>query len=243
MQHEVLEWDSAFFGVKVARLNDPSLSDQQLSDALSALRAAGVRLVYWPSDHPRDADAIARLGGHLADRKTTYFMDFRGQTSVNRAMNGPEVPDGPVEPHAPSMSLQELEGLAIQSGEHSRFALDGNIPREAFCALYKHWIHRALIKEMAQEVLVIKAVDRVVGMVTLGMKDGRGDIGLLAVDEHHRGKRHGERLLHAAQRWFLRAGVDVGQVVTQGANVPACRLYEKCGYTVETVQHVYHFWL
>lgn len=240
MQHDVLDWDSAFFGVKVARLNDPGLSDPQLADALAALRADGVRLVYWHANRPRDADVIGRLGGHLADRKVTYVMDVRGHGSVNGAL---DVPDVRVEPYSPAMPLQDMESLAIQSGEQSRFALDRNIPREAFCALYTRWIHRAIGKEMAQEVLVIRAGERVVGMVTLGVKDGRGDIGLLAVDQHHRGQRHGERLLHAAQCWFQQTGLRVGQVVTQGANVPACRLYEKCGYTVETVQHVHHFWL
>ena len=243
MQHDVLDWDSAFFGVKVARLNDPGLSDPQLSEALAALRADGVRLVYWHADRPRDADVIGRLGGHLADRKVTYVMDVRGHAGVNGALEVPECPDGLVEPHAPSMPLQDLESLAIQSGEHSRFALDPNIPREAFIGLYTRWIHRAIGQDMAQEVLVIRAGERVVAMVTLGVKNGRGDIGLLAVDQHHRGLHHGERLLQAARGWFQQAGVELAQVVTQGANVPACRLYEKCGYTVETVQHVHHFWL
>jgi hypothetical protein len=31
-------------------------------------------------------------------------------------------------------------------------------------------------------------------------------------------------------------------VVTQGANMAACRLYEACGYYVGTIEYFYHFW-
>ena len=80
-------------------------------------------------------------------------------------------------------------------------------------------------------------------MVTLGNKNGKGDIGLLAVGADYRGRNYGRILVQAAQKWFLTNGYQEGQVITQGDNYPAYHLYEKCGYSVEKVEYFYHFWL
>ena len=69
------------------------------------------------------------------------------------------------------------------------------------------------------------------------------DIGLIAVNRNYRGKRFGEMLVRHAQYWFINNGYNIGQVVTQGTNIPACNLYKKCGYSVEKVEYFYHFWL
>lgn len=80
-------------------------------------------------------------------------------------------------------------------------------------------------------------------MVTLGVKNGRGDIGLFAVDPSMRRRNLGVALVRAAQEWTRRKGLRFAQVVTQGKNIAACRLYEKCGYRIEKVDFFYHFWL
>jgi dTDP-4-amino-4,6-dideoxy-D-galactose acyltransferase len=80
-------------------------------------------------------------------------------------------------------------------------------------------------------------------MVTVGEKQGRGDIGLLAVAAGMQGSNVGVSLVRAAREWARRKGYRLAQVVTQGENVPACRLYEKCGYAIDKVEHFYHFWI
>ena len=81
------------------------------------------------------------------------------------------------------------------------------------------------------------------GLLTLGEKNGRADIGLLAVDAAVRGQRIGQQLVAAAHVQALAWGYTTLQVVTQGDNFPACRFYEKCGFTPESVEHIYHLWL
>lgn len=237
MRYQILDWDSDFFGLKVARIVAPRLSTQELSETLSALRQQQVQLAYWSTGRELEADAIARLNGVLADRKTTFAIDLRSLDFTTT------IPADTVEPFTDSMSVPDLESLAIQSGEYSRFAVDPNFPNEKFVALYKAWINRSLRKEIASEVLLIRDGDRIAGMVTLGEKNGRGDIGLIAVGSLYRGRKYGETLVRAAQRWFVAQGYAYGQVVTQGANTPACNLYKRCGYSVEQVENFYHFWM
>ncbi|KPJ52979.1 hypothetical protein AMJ39_06375 [candidate division TA06 bacterium DG_24] len=237
--YRILDWDTDFFGFRVAFITAPRLDSEELARVLSTLREENVKLVYWPSDSTSRSSqpAAQSLGGFLADKKTTFFIDF--STIVSTQF----VPAAAVEPYQPSMRISDLEALGVQSGEYSRFAVDPRIPRKKFVELYTTWIHNCLKGMLADAVLVIRDGESVVGMVTLGSKGERGEIGLIAVDGNYRGREYGETLVRSAQQWFMARGFRYGQVVTQQANVPACNLYEKCGYSIEKVDFYYHFWL
>lgn len=237
MQYQILEWDSDFFRIKVAQITPPNLSQHKLAAIISELKKQDVKLVYWSSGQECNNDAVSKLCGSLVDRKTTFAIDFSSLDLKNI------ITTDMVEPFTDSMPVEALESLAIQSGEYSRFAIDSNLPKEKFFALYKTWINRSLRKEIANEVLVIRDADQIAGMVTLGEKNKRGDIGLIAVHKDFRGRKYGEKLVRAAQRWFITNGFEFGQVVTQGQNIAACNLYKKCGYSVEQIEYFYHFWL
>ena len=142
------------------------------------------------------------------------------------------------------MPTDVLRALAIQSGIYSRFAVDTNFPDGRFEEMYKLWMDQSLAKVMADEVLVIRANDgRVAAMATLSVKAEAGEVGLLAVDHEFRGRGYGASLLRRAEEWFVDRKCRAVRIITQGANVPACRLYEKCGYALEHQSHYFHFWL
>ena len=48
--------------------------------------------------------------------------------------------------------------------------------------------------------------------------------------------------MHAALAWFSESGVRDVQVVTQGRNRAALRLYQRCGFVIEAVELWYHRW-
>lgn len=237
MQYRVLDWDTKFFGFKIAEINQSQQGSRELEKILSTLKKQKIRLVYWVSDLVCEDVILKTYGGKLVDEKITFVIDFSDKNSGDFTVSKN------VEPYVDSMSLAALENLAIQSGEYSRFAVDPNIPRKQFIDMYKTWIWKSLRKELADEVFVLQDTDRIAGMVTLGEKNKRGDIGLIAVDSASRNKNFGQTLVRAAQNWFMVNNYQFGQVVTQGQNTAACNLYKKCGYTVEKTEYSYHFWL
>jgi dTDP-4-amino-4,6-dideoxy-D-galactose acyltransferase len=237
MTYQILQWDSDFFGFRVARIIQSPMTELQIAEVLSELQRQRIRLVYWASEHSWDASECKKQNGQLVDIKTRFSIDLR---SAHLDMRDTHTI---VERFDQSMSAHDLEDLAIQSGAYSRYSIDPLIPRERFIALYKIWMSRTLAKEIAKEVLVIREANRVVGMVTLGENTGFGDIGLIAVASDSRGKKYGETLVRAAQSWFFAHGYRFGQVITQGANLPACNLYRKCGFAVEKIEFFYHIWL
>jgi dTDP-4-amino-4,6-dideoxy-D-galactose acyltransferase len=238
MIYQMLDWDSRFFGLKVARILDLSMTIEDISNTIEELKEKSVKLVYLPTSRKLDEEKIRLLGGCLVDHKTTYALNLSELTEKKIEYHSS------VKPYSRSVDIKRLERLAIQSGRLSRFSVDKNIPKGKYEQLYRVWIQRSICKEIAREVLVV--VDKrndLAGMVTLGEKSGRGDIGLVAVDEGFRGKGYGEILMRAAQCWFLRNGYEQVQVVTQRNNISACNLYKKCGYSVESVSDFFHLWL
>jgi dTDP-4-amino-4,6-dideoxy-D-galactose acyltransferase len=235
--YQLLVWDTRFFGVTVAKILSLSLKQEEIREILVDMGRNGVKLAYWQSNKKIVDNKAKTLGAQFVNRRALFEVDFQ---SLNP---GKFISTDTVERYTSSMSVVELEALAIQSGEYSRFSVDPNVPRDKFENLYKIWIRNSLNKESANEVLVIREGKSIVGMVTLGERNGKGDIGLIAVDSNYRGRKFGEKLVRAAQDWFIRNNYRSGQVITQIENIPACNLYKKCGYSITEVVYCYHFWL
>ncbi|MDX2164261.1 MAG: GNAT family N-acetyltransferase [Gammaproteobacteria bacterium] len=230
VSHTFLDWDTAQLGVSTAKIT--SITPEILAEA----KQAGIRLVYFQtleSDIP--SIKLAReLGGILVDNKITYLMSLKD-------LSLPSVPD--VKAYSDKTPSDELIQLAYESGLYSRFRADPNLTDQQFKAIYKTWITNSVNHSVADDVLVISENNKLLGMVTVGDKNRRGDIGLLAVAESARGKNIGTRLVKAAQNYFIQKNYSHSQVVTQQTNIPACKLYEKCGYHVEKTECFFHFWV
>ncbi|MEM7144558.1 MAG: GNAT family N-acetyltransferase [Verrucomicrobiota bacterium] len=237
MNYQPLEWDSEFFDLKVARIEDPDLETNELSKLLSKLRTEQFQLVYWPATRECETSIAEQFSGTLVDLKTTLCVNLQSLDATSAT------PADKIIPYQAHMDITQLRKLSIQAGEYSRFAVDSHFPREKFIALYEHWIDQCVDKIAASEVLVLPEDDKIAGMVTVGEKNGRGDIGLIAVDAQYRERGFGEALVRAAQNWSTEQGQKIGQVVTQGENTPAMNLYKRNGYAVESLTYYYHFWL
>jgi len=234
-----LEWDTKFFGFGVARIMRNELDEAELSKTLEMLRDNNYRLVYWQipiSKH--ESSLIAQVhGGFLADEKITYVQELIGISDLRRTS---EYTAFPYSGRTPDAALIKL---ALRSGEYSRFRFDPKFPRELCDRLFTCWITRSVSKEIAWEVLVIKEQNELLGLVTLGAKGERADIGLVAVVEQARRKGIGRALVTDANRHFAKRGYTQVQVVTQRSNLGACCLYESCGYKIDKIENVFHFWL
>lgn len=234
-QHStLLAWDSEQFGFNVAKILPASLDKNALAECLNELKKQQVKLVYWVIDQQ---DALANLaarecGGLLVDHKMTYA------TKLTKTYN-----KDAIESYPQTLPNHELLQLAYLSGKYSRFRADNHITEQQFQKIYGAWITNSTLRHNAQDVLVVKEDGKIVGMITLGEKNSRGDIGLLAVAENAHGKGYGTLLVNSALSYFHEKNYPIAQVVTQQTNIPACKLYEKCGFHIDKIEHFYHFWL
>ena len=231
---EILDWDSNFFDLRVGRINGTISDGNELAGVLEELKILDIDLGYYSSPVPLENHQDISLPYHinLVDKKTTYLKKITGNAPVNNSITGfkGEYPD------------EKLLALAIESGIYSRFNVDKKIGRSKYEALYKAWINNSVNKKIAKEVLVYMENQIIAGFVTLGEKNSRADIGIISVDSDHRGKGIGKSLMLNAENWFANRNYIHIQVVTQGDNLAACRLYESCGYEIDRLEYLYHLW-
>jgi len=234
-------WDTQHFGCPVASIRPSNLEPQTVERVLRQAHQQGYQLVYWGSfrEYPENSALLREYGGTLVDRKTTYCKPLVSRSGKARHGNYNLVEWDPAD------SSPELIELGIAAGQWSRFGADPRIPREKFRSLYEIWMQRSLARELSDMVLVVQepGLPCPLGMITISVKQDKGQIGLISVSEQQRGRGIGRILMDAADQWMIDHGAHSAQVVTQLHNVAACRLYEQAGYKVESIEYYYHFWL
>jgi len=237
--YEILQWDSDFFGFKVARITSSGLSSRELVLMLKKLKGNNVKLVYWAcdSEHVPPEKTVQDHGGLCVNERVTYGVYLPGLNLEKYP------PPFIVDEFTDSKASPQLEKLAVLSGRYSRFNLDPNIPPHKFKEMYLLWINQSINGSMADHVFVVKINNLIRGMVTVSIQNEIGRIGLLSVDPDARSRRVGTTLVRFAQNWYISQGCKTAKVVTQKENVQACRLYEKCNYIEEITKNYYHFWL
>lgn len=229
----LLDWDSEFFGFPIAKvsLQNPIADASALRDEIVA---TGCRLCYiYAQDVAGNATAGA-IGAKLVDRRTLLRRALPPKDGCKTIVCDDDI--------ATPSDLPELRALALQSAQFSRFRTDPAMPTDAWVRLYERWADNSLAGTMADAVLVVRLDGKVVGMLTVGCREGAGTIGLFAVDEVARGRGFGTALLDRGSAWFSGQGCTTASVVTQGDNLGAKRLYQRAGYDIAEVTDVYHLW-
>jgi dTDP-4-amino-4,6-dideoxy-D-galactose acyltransferase len=241
---DILDWDSRHFGFPVARIIAPDLDDVALAKVLGAARRKAAVLVYWAtrSERPVSELLLREFSGTRVDRKATFVAKLPLVVPMPRGADPAsfrlwEYPRGP--------ACEQLVTLAIGAGVLSRFNVDPWFPKNKFESLYRTWIERSVLGELADAVWVASRLgddDALVGMVTVSVSGATGQIGLISVLDSARGRGVGRLLMEKAHHWLIGQSAIRATVVTQLANQPACRLYEQVGYTLHDVERWYHFW-
>jgi dTDP-4-amino-4,6-dideoxy-D-galactose acyltransferase len=230
-----LEWDSNFFDFNVARIEGLAENEIDAQNIEHLITQSDTKLSYYSSftELPQAAIEGFKYDVQLVDKKTTYSKRINSDLTSNKSIFSVD---------ENTVHKAKLIDLAIQSGVYSRFNVDKKIDNLKFKELYGLWMTNSLSRKIAKEVIVFEEEDLLAGFVTLGEKNNRADIGIIAVDHPFRGRGIGKKLMQSAEKWFSDLGYSTIQVVTQGENTPACMLYEGCGYQPESIEYFYHIW-
>jgi dTDP-4-amino-4,6-dideoxy-D-galactose acyltransferase len=223
---ELLAWDTEFWGFPIGRVVGRSVGGEV--DEWAA--ANGVACLYFLA--PADGARAAQDGGfRLVDVRVELDRPSAGDEAVA------------VRP-ARDDDLEPLRALAgrVHRGE-TRFYADQGFPDERCDELYALWIERS-VAGWADEVFVAEADVGVAGYVSCHADEerGRGSIGLIGVGEAARGRGLGATLVNAAVAWSRERGLPTVSVVTQGRNVQAQRLFQRCGFRTSEVDLWFHKW-
>ncbi|HYM09481.1 MAG TPA: GNAT family N-acetyltransferase [Bryobacterales bacterium] len=242
---ERLDWDSTFFGFPAARVCGDTLTRERLAQIDDWCARSGVACLYFlaRADDPETA-WLAQAGGfQLVDVRMTFEWNAEWDRPPEAPAAKPLADaSAGVRPARPG-DVPALESIARECHTDSRFFFDPAFPREKCAALYETWIRRSC-EGYAQAVLVAECGGAPAGYVSchLGPASDAGRIGLVGVDRRARGGGLGPLLVRRALEWFSARGVRQVSVVTQGRNVAAQRLYQRCGFQTQAIGLWYHKW-
>lgn len=231
---QYLTWDSDFFNLRIATITPERLT----TDEIVAVRA-------WCADQAIDCAYMLADGD---DYPTLQHLQQAGFMGVDiRVVFEQRLTDKHPSDHQPLVrtwrerDLPELRRIARDSYRDSRFYFDPNFPDERCDQLYETWIENSC-RGWADEVLVYENTGRVGGFITCHKSGNDGKIGLVGVSERARGRGVGTAVVDQALQWFYANDCTSVTVATQGRNIPAQRLYQRCGFITQSVKLWYHGW-
>ena len=227
---ERLNWDSDFFGYEVGKMECHNKINK--IDFLRAASDSNFEVVYLFSDYE-----LPELGLDLVDRKVTFHRNLAKIETFYDHLNA-------IYSYSYSDdSFEQLCGLALDSGVYSRFNVDNNFKNHEYEKLYYEWIKQSVLGGKAFDSIVYFEQEKLLAFATLERKSTHlADIGLVAVHKNARGKGIGNSIIMKCLKKARNAGFSEIQVVTQQENIPAMRLYEKCGFKIQKVKFIYHYW-
>lgn len=230
----LLEWDTKFFGRRIASLRPGPLTETGLARVVEWCRAQGIDCLYALSDSS-DAGGIRLLedaGARVVDVRMTF----------DRSLLDPPVPAAGTARGSRETDIPALRELAAVSHKNSRFWADEHFPRAHCAELYATWIEKSC-RGWADHVFVADLEGRPAGYLSCHVREGRrGEIGIVAVAPFAQGRGLGGTLLDSGLAWFAEHGCERVTVVTQGRNAAAQRLYQSRGFLTATVQVWHHLW-
>ena len=237
---EELPWDSAFFGVSIARARTSSLDETSCHALLEWCGTSRIDCLYFLC--PIDDVATQRL---LTDHA---FQSTGVKVTLSRpAGTGSGDVSGVVRP-ATVDDIPQLRAIALTSHRDTRFHADDHFDPARCDELYATWIEKS-VHGYATRVIVADRDGVAVGYITLhidvpeaGPAGATARIGLFAVAERWRGHGIGRDLLRHAAQMLAGEGVGETSVATPGRNTAALKLYTSAGFRTTDVSLWYHRW-
>lgn len=106
------------------------------------------------------------------------------------------------------------------------------------------WMEGLLARSATQAAFVACIADEVVGWIEVSVQHHlqsapHGLIGGLVVKDGLRNQRIGLRLCEQAEQWTWQQGLPVLRVTSRSTRLDAHRFYERNGYTLTKLSHVY----
>jgi dTDP-4-amino-4,6-dideoxy-D-galactose acyltransferase len=233
---EILDWDTDFFGFRIARAKATSLTASMAETLLAECESNSVRCLYFLADSADvgTIELLERTGFELKDVRLTLIQKAPALGATAAAVD--------IRP-ATAGDLDLLRRIARESHRDTRFFADKQFSRRRCGDLYDTWIQKSCTSGYADIVLVAEVEGNAAGYITCKMVGPQiGQIGLLAVAAQRRGGGTGQRLIHGALGWFVEQGASEVITITQGGNIAAVRAYERCGFLAERMQLWFHRW-
>jgi GNAT superfamily N-acetyltransferase len=216
---DVLDWDSEFFGVRIARAE----VDGDLEQVIERARAEAIDCVYLfiPGISLDPAAAAIRRGAILTDLR--LVLERVGPPSLESTARCASAADAAT-----------VEKLAVCLARFSRFSRDPRFAGVRVDEMYRLWARSCL----EQGVVTLAPEDD--GLVGVRAVGDVARVELVYVGPESSGGGVAKSLIASA---LAETGASRAEVGTQFGNVAALRAAEALGFRVRSATTILHAWL
>ena len=228
------KWDSEFFNMKIGEACLYDISELDYLNFIRTIDEGGYNLIYLLPQDTVSFDILQKNQIPLLDKKIKF--------SKSMVDTKPRIRSEKIRPYIIDECYSQLLQLAYSSGQFSRFRLDPNFGKNCFKALYKEWLDNSINKKIADDILVWDDSNQLRGFVSYKIVSEYLKIGLIAVDKNSRGTGIGKGLMNYME-YIANENDLILKVDAQEHNLVACKFYRSLGYTIDSIQPIFHLWI
>lgn len=230
-----LDWDTAFFGIPSCKINFyATISKNQIDLIMAEMNKYCFITI-------NNINNISENNYLLAKYTSAFLVDLNYQLEKRVVPNDDKYEFDKkisIVDNDNSDDLNQLEKIAEQSFEYSRFLNDPHLKLTKGRQVYLQWLKNA-INDPRKKVICYKEKNKVYGFLVYSIVNEVGVLELVAVDSVVRGGKIGTHLLQAFENC---CGLNRVKVGTQADNRRAVQFYIKNGYKLVSSSSIYHMW-
>jgi len=128
-----------------------------------------------------------------------------------------------------------VKGLYISSRYRAPWFTENE--RDLF---YQKWIENSVLTTFDDCCLLLKEKNKIIGFVSLRIRNNIATIGLIGVNKLYQGKGVGSRLLKLVENYSAKKLAQKINVATQASNISAAKLYNKNNYYISNIAYWFY---
>jgi dTDP-4-amino-4,6-dideoxy-D-galactose acyltransferase len=238
---QFLDWDTEFFGHRIARVNSTRLEPESLQSVLEWCRGEAIECLYFlaESNDPQTVWLAQEQHFKLVEIRITLERSLKDWDPNTR----PRATEDALIRFAEPADIPALQEIASTSYVDSRYYFDKNFSEENWKSYYATWVKKSFSGGADLALAAVKDGE-VIGYIT-GLVDhetGQGIYELTGVREAARRSGVGQELFRSGLDWYVRNNVPSIWVATQGRNVTTQRMIQRHGFLTKACQLYYHKW-
>lgn len=232
-----LAWDTKHFKKNIARVNCACLTPSIITYVNRVCAEKKIETIYYLADiSDSTSSQLAELSEfHMKDIRVTMSRKIKEGRTRSKIKTGTWKIS-----KAKKSDLNSMRKISRNAYTASRFYHDDAFSKPRVEDLYLKWMEQS-VSTKEQFAYIARDSKSVAGYITCKViSDHKLEIVLVNVAETYRGQGVGELLMRTVVNKHLIAKGDEATIVTQGRNIAAQRLYQKCGFYTNMMQIWYH---
>jgi ribosomal protein S18 acetylase RimI-like enzyme len=234
-----LNWDTEYFGFPIAQIISSRIDQNAMEEIWRYCQENKIHLLQYKCDcHDRPSVLLAEEHGfHFADIRLTFERSLTDIEAAHPANDEFTFRIGQPK------DIEKLKEIATDLYVSSRYYFDLGFPRDKVRTLYQDWVRKAVLGLFDDLAYLVCKDDEPLGYTTCRFeKEGLTRISLVGIEGKYKGNGLGEKLMDYSLRQITTKGCDKVEVVTQGRNYVAQRLYQRSGFITNKTEIIYHRW-